>query len=207
MPRGFVARINTAGARVILCTPTVIGEKTDGLEPFHPDRMASRILGMGDVLSLIEDAERKVDRDKAEQGRKVVVVGGGVNGLICAATLIREGLTVCVVERNRWVGGGAVMVPGLALGPGFAQQLAQGTSLAAMVPSGAVGAVVHARIGQVRRDVVFPLMAGIAAGSWIGGSSALALPDRTLRLFFSVVLILLGVRYLVRNGSPASDTS
>jgi uncharacterized membrane protein YfcA len=50
-------------------------------------------------------------------------------------------------------------------------------------------------------------MAGIAAGSWFGGSSALALPDRTLRLFFSVVLILLGVRYLVRNGSPASDTT
>ncbi|MDJ0926547.1 MAG: NAD(P)/FAD-dependent oxidoreductase [Gammaproteobacteria bacterium] len=38
----------------------------------------------------------------------VVVVGGGVNGLVCAATLVREGLSVCVVERNRWVGGGAV---------------------------------------------------------------------------------------------------
>lgn len=38
----------------------------------------------------------------------VVVIGGGVNGLICAATLIREGLSVAVVERNRWVGGGAV---------------------------------------------------------------------------------------------------
>ncbi len=44
-----------------------VGEKTDALEPFHPDRMASRILGMGDVLSLIEDAELKVDRDKAEK--------------------------------------------------------------------------------------------------------------------------------------------
>ena len=43
------------------------GEKTAGLEPFHPDRMASRILGMGDVLSLIEEAEQKVDRDKAQQ--------------------------------------------------------------------------------------------------------------------------------------------
>ncbi|HHJ16097.1 MAG TPA: signal recognition particle protein [Gammaproteobacteria bacterium] len=42
-----------------------IGEKTDALEPFHPDRVASRILGMGDVLSLVEEAERKVDKDKA----------------------------------------------------------------------------------------------------------------------------------------------
>jgi len=44
-----------------------VGEKTDALEPFYPDRMASRILGMGDVLSLIEEAERKVDREKAEK--------------------------------------------------------------------------------------------------------------------------------------------
>ncbi|WP_028024622.1 signal recognition particle protein [Enterovibrio calviensis] len=44
-----------------------VGEKTDALEPFHPDRIASRILGMGDVLSLIEDLQRNVDTDKAEQ--------------------------------------------------------------------------------------------------------------------------------------------
>ena len=44
-----------------------IGEKTDGLEPFHPDRIASRILGMGDVLTFIEEAERKVDKKKAQR--------------------------------------------------------------------------------------------------------------------------------------------
>ena len=43
------------------------GEKLDGLEPFHPDRLASRILGMGDVLSLIEEVERKLDQNKARQ--------------------------------------------------------------------------------------------------------------------------------------------
>ena len=42
-----------------------VGEKTHALEPFHPDRVASRILGMGDVLSLIEEVEQKVDRDQA----------------------------------------------------------------------------------------------------------------------------------------------
>ena len=42
------------------------GEKLDALEPFHPDRMASRILGMGDVLSLIEKAQEVVDQDQAE---------------------------------------------------------------------------------------------------------------------------------------------
>lgn len=44
-----------------------VGEKSAALEVFHPDRIASRILGMGDMLSLIEEAERKVDRGKAEQ--------------------------------------------------------------------------------------------------------------------------------------------
>ena len=42
-----------------------VGEKTAALEPFHPDRVASRILGMGDVLSLVEEAQHKVDKDKA----------------------------------------------------------------------------------------------------------------------------------------------
>ncbi len=44
-----------------------MGEKLDQLEPFHPDRMASRILGMGDVLSLIEKAETQVDEKKAKE--------------------------------------------------------------------------------------------------------------------------------------------
>src|SRR5215470_2770010 len=44
-----------------------MGEKTDALEPFHPDRLASRILGMGDVLSLVEKAQAVVDQSKAEE--------------------------------------------------------------------------------------------------------------------------------------------
>jgi signal recognition particle subunit SRP54 len=52
-----------------------VGEKTDALEPFHPDRLASRILGMGDVLSLIEDIEQKVDKKKAEQLAKKIQKG------------------------------------------------------------------------------------------------------------------------------------
>ncbi|MFC4698850.1 signal recognition particle protein [Glaciecola siphonariae] len=54
-----------------------MGEKLDALEPFHPQRIASRILGMGDVLSLIEDVERKVDRKKAEQLARKVQKGKG----------------------------------------------------------------------------------------------------------------------------------
>ena len=53
-----------------------VGEKTDALDPFHPDRLASRILGMGDLLSLIEDAERKVDQKKAKRLATKVQKGG-----------------------------------------------------------------------------------------------------------------------------------
>jgi signal recognition particle subunit SRP54 len=54
-----------------------MGEKIDALEPFFPDRIASRILGMGDVLSLIEEAEKKVDKDKAERLAKKIKKGKG----------------------------------------------------------------------------------------------------------------------------------
>ncbi len=54
-----------------------VGERTDALEVFHPDRMASRILGMGDVLSLVEDIEGKVSREKADKLQKKLQKGRG----------------------------------------------------------------------------------------------------------------------------------
>jgi len=55
-----------------------MGEKTDALEPFHPDRLAQRILGMGDVLSLVEEAQRSVDTDQAEKLEKQLKSGKGM---------------------------------------------------------------------------------------------------------------------------------
>ncbi len=51
------------------------GEKVDALEPFHPERIASRILGMGDIMTLIEEAEQKIDKAKAEKLVKKVQKG------------------------------------------------------------------------------------------------------------------------------------
>ncbi len=53
------------------------GEKTDALEPFHPDRLASRILGMGDVLSLVEQAQRTVDQEQAQKLASKIAKGKG----------------------------------------------------------------------------------------------------------------------------------
>ncbi|MES9959601.1 MAG: signal recognition particle protein [Sedimenticola sp.] len=54
-----------------------VGEKTTALEPFHPERMASRILGMGDVLTLVEEVQRKVDHKKTEKLAKKLQKGKG----------------------------------------------------------------------------------------------------------------------------------
>ena len=54
-----------------------VGEKTAALEPFHPDRIASRILGMGDVLSLVEEAEQKVDKEQVAKLASKISKGKG----------------------------------------------------------------------------------------------------------------------------------
>jgi signal recognition particle subunit SRP54 len=54
-----------------------IGEKYDALEPFHPDRVVSRILGMGDILSLIEKAEQHVDKKRAQEIATKALAGDG----------------------------------------------------------------------------------------------------------------------------------
>ncbi|HTW59893.1 MAG TPA: signal recognition particle protein [Terriglobales bacterium] len=54
-----------------------VGEKYDALEPFHPDRIVSRILGMGDILSLIERAESQIDKKKAEEMATKALSGDG----------------------------------------------------------------------------------------------------------------------------------
>ena len=55
---------HVTGRPVVMCG---VGEKLDALEDFHPDRMAGRILGMGDIVSLVEDAQEKVDQDQAQR--------------------------------------------------------------------------------------------------------------------------------------------
>ncbi len=84
-----------------------VGEKIDALEPFHPDRVASRILGMGDILSLVEEAEKKVDREKAEKLAQKIKKGKGFD-----LDDFREQL----LQMNNMGGIGALMekMPGMA---------------------------------------------------------------------------------------------
>ena len=89
-----------------------VGEKLNGLEPFHPDRMASRILGMGDVLTLIEDVQKTVDRKEAEKLALKVKTGKGFD---------LEDFKQQIVQMKK-MGGLSSLVDKL---PGQLQQLAQ----------------------------------------------------------------------------------
>ena len=91
------------------------------------------------------------------------------------------------------------MVPAMVLFLGFGQHLAQGTSLLAMVPAGAVGAYTHWRLGNVVTVIVPGLIVGIIVGAFGGGTLAQWLSDATLRVIFAVVLIWLGLRDIKKS--------
>jgi len=113
-----------------------------------------------------------------------------------AAVLLPVGAVTGFLSGMMGVGGGNLMVPAMVLLAGFPQVIAQGTSLLAMVPAGAVGAHTHWQLGNVARRLVPGLVAGILVGAFAGGSVALRLPETALRLVFAAVLVWTGARYL-----------
>ena len=92
-----------------------VGEKTEALERFHADRVASRILGMGDVLTLVEEVERKVDRDQAEKLARKVQKGKGLD-----LTDLREQL-----QQMINMGGLAALMDKLPMGGKLPQGVSQ----------------------------------------------------------------------------------
>lgn len=118
-------------------------------------------------------------------------------GSLSTVFLVGTGLLVGVASGLLGIGGGALMVPLLVIGLSMTQHVAQGTSLAAMIPSGVSGTVAHMRTGALRRDAVLGLAPGILFGSWAGGRLALGMASGTLQLVFAVALTLLGIQYLL----------
>ena len=111
-------------------------------------------------------------------------------------TLLASGAVAGFLSGMMGVGGGAIMVPALVLAVGHSQWTAQGSSLAAMVPAGSVGAYTHWRLGNVVTAIVPGLIVGIVLGTYLGGSLAHLLSEANLRLVFAAVLIWLGLRDL-----------
>ncbi len=123
------------------------------------------------------------------------------------AGLILIGLVAGSVSASLGVGGGIVFVPALVVLFGYDQHLAQGTSLAVIVPTVIVGAWVHARAGRVVWRSAIPIGLGGIAGGLIGGMIALAIDADVLRRMFAVMLVLTAFRMLskVRGPAPVQD--
>ena len=111
-----------------------------------------------------------------------------------AAVLLASGAMAGFLSGMMGVGGGAIMVPAMVLLLGHSQYTAQGSSLLAMAPAGAVGAYTHRRLGNVVTRVLPGLIPGILLGTYLGGSLAHLLAEAQLRLIFGAVIIWLGAR-------------
>ena len=118
--------------------------------------------------------------------------------------LLMTGIATGFVSGLMGVGGGPIMIVGMVLLAGFDQHTAQGSSLLAMVPSGAMGAFTHWRLGNVETELLDGLILGIIVGTYIGGSFAHVLPEDALRVIFSAVLIWTGSRY-VKSPVPSCE--
>lgn len=118
--------------------------------------------------------------------------GLAVNIIIFLGT----GAVTGFVSGMMGVGGGAIMIPPMVLLAGMSQQLAQGTSLLAMIPVGLTGAFTHYRLGNVKLDIAAGISVGAIVGGHIGGTVANILPELYLKIIFSAVLIWIGQRYV-----------
>lgn len=116
-----------------------VGEKTAALEPFHPDRMASRILDMGDMLTLIEEIQKKVDKEKAEKLVKKIQKGQGFD---------LEDFREQLLEMQKMGGIGVIMekLPGMSAIPAEAKEKMNDKMLARQI------AIINSMTKQERRD-------------------------------------------------------
>jgi uncharacterized membrane protein YfcA len=110
--------------------------------------------------------------------------------------LLLVGVLTGFLSGMMGVGGGTIMVPAMVLLVGMGQHMAQGSSLLAIIPAGAVGAYAHWKLGNVVTKLLMGLIPGIFIGTYLGGSLALVLSEAVLRVIFAAVLIWTGARYL-----------
>jgi len=127
-------------------------------------------------------------------------------GWVQVVVLLVSGVVSGFCAGLMGVGGGSLMVPAMVLFLGFSQHLAQGSSLLAMAPAGAVGAYTHWRLGNVVTAIVPGMILGIIIGTYAGGTLAHWLSEAALRVIFAVVLTWQGIRD-IRKSLPLRQQS
>lgn len=126
----------------------------------------------------------------------IEVPGSGIVGAWRYPAGVLLGLFSGVLSGLLGIGGGAFVVPLLVLAFGLDQHLAQGTSLAVMIPAGIAGTLVHWRARRLDFSLIWGLVIGVIVGAFAGGRIALELPERPLQVLFGVILLWTGLRYL-----------
>ena len=116
-----------------------------------------------------------------------------------AVITVVAGFVVGVLAALFGVGGGLLMVPYMVLVLERGQHLAEGTSLAVIVPTAIVGVIAHARRGYVSMPSAGRLAMGGAVGAVIGAKLALATPAETLETVFGVFVIAIGIRFVYQG--------
>jgi uncharacterized membrane protein YfcA len=110
---------------------------------------------------------------------------------------IGGGLVAGFLSGTIGIGGGLVFVPFMTIGFRIAQPLAQGTSLAAVIPTAVVGGVTHLRRGNVRRDAAIWMGAGGVVGAAIGALVAVEVPGSIMARLFGAFLLFSAYRIFV----------
>jgi len=135
------------------------------------------------------------------------VMGGIPPVWIRWIVLVLLGALTGFISGMMGVGGGSFMIPMMVIFAGIPQHTAQGISLLAMIPASLVGAWTHWREGNIHVSRLSGLVVGVLTGVFIGGSFAHLIPERELRLVYTVILLYTALRYLrTKNGSEAICT-
>ncbi len=121
---------------------------------------------------------------------------GPLGGWMKIIILLFVGALTGLISGMMGVGGGSLMVPAMVLLVGMNQHIAQGSSLLAMIPAGAVGAWTHHKLGNVQAHLLYGLIPGVIIGTFFGSGIANYLPENILRFVFAVVIIWTGIRFL-----------
>lgn len=113
--------------------------------------------------------------------------------------LVTIGLLSGTLASSLGIGGGVIFVPALALLLGFDQHLAQGTSLAVILPTAIVGTIGHAKARRIDWKVALPAGAAGVLGGVGGAEVALAMDPDRLRRLFAIALFLIAIRLVFRS--------
>ncbi|NNC92656.1 MAG: sulfite exporter TauE/SafE family protein [Acidimicrobiia bacterium] len=165
-------------------------------------RIANYWLARGFVAIVVLSAVRLGVAGSSDGGTDALV-----SGIAEPISLVTVGLLAGVLSATLGVGGGIVFVPALVTLLGLEQQVAQGTSLAVILPTVLIGTTVHARAGRVHWPIAITVGLGGVLGGLAGAQVALGLPEGVLQRMFAVFLLIMAARMLDKTKKPVGERS